>query len=48
MHHIYADYANGENARRELQKNPTRYIDQIQEATSCKTATDLPSLKPSK
>ena len=36
MHHMDADETYKENARQELQKNATSYIEQIQEATSHK------------
>ena len=38
MHHMDADKAYREKARRELYKNATNYIEQILEATSHKTA----------
>ena len=42
MHHIDADWAYWEKARRELHKNSTSYIEQILEATSHKTTTARP------
>ena len=39
MHYMDADKVYWEKARLELHKNATSYIEQIQEATSHKTAT---------
>ena len=42
MHHMGADWACREKAKREFHKNATSYIEQILEATSEKTAAVQP------